>query len=692
MKMISEKRWTENNQKYLVASIDEIKSLLKKYIEDRVGKGEAVIVDDNINRPLLRKKYRGNSLPALENICNLFDLSTFEKSLLVLCAGIELDSELAELCAKAQGNPNSTYPTFGLALAFLPNAHWSALTPASPLRYFRLIDLQYFPQTLITSSPLHIEERILHYLVGISYLEKGLQGMLKAVRVQIPFIVASHKLLTERILLAWSSNSNNENIMKKQKNKKKKENNNNKEKFPCIKLWGTDKTSKMNIAKWACNEIGLDLWHIPGELIPTKPEEMQSFIQLWTRESALLGSGLYISAEDVVEPAVQNSIRQLVVEEEQHQVPRPLFLGTNEPWSILKDPTITIEVKKPLKEEQCQIWKSCLGEGEYSFYYNNEFSSEISKLVSQFDLNAYAIQAAAMEALLSMKCDGASLPSAIWKSSRAAARPRMAGLAQQIIPKARLNDLVLPAREKHLLDDIAVQVKQKDKVYEEWGFEKISGRGLAITALFVGKSGTGKTLAAEVLANELNLDLFHIDLSMIVSKYIGETEKNLRQVFDAAEDSGSILFFDEADALFGKRSEVRDSHDRYANIEIGYLLQRMEAYRGLAILATNMKDALDPAFLRRIRFIINFPFPDENSRAEIWQHIFPPSTPTNGLDIHRLARLDITGGNIRNIALNASFLAADQGVSVNMEHIKQAVYIEYEKLEHPLPRAETADW
>ena len=409
--------------------------------------------------------------------------------------------------------------------------------------------------------------------------------MLKEVRIHSPLIVASHKLLVERVLLVWSSNNNKN--MKNRKNKK------NKEKFPCIKLWGTDKTSKLNIAKWACNEIGLDLWHFPGELVPTRPEEIASFIQLWTRESSLLGFGLYISAEDVVEPAVQKSIRQLIEKEQQV---RPLFLGTDEPWSISQDSTITLEVKKPLKEEQCQIWKSCLCEGGYSFSSNNGFASEISKLVSQFDLNASAIQAAAMEALLSMKYEGASLPTAMWNSSRAAVRPRMAELAQQIIPKAKIDDLVLPIREKNLLHDIAVQVKQRDKVYEEWGFKKISGRGLAITTLFVGESGTGKTLAAEVLATELNLDLFHIDLSMVVSKYIGETEKNLRQVFDAAEDSGSILFFDEADALFGKRSEVRDSHDRYANIEVGYLLQRMESYRGLAILATNMKNALDRAF------------------------------------------------------------------------------------------------
>src|SRR5205807_8968999 len=182
-------------------------------------------------------------------------------------------------------------------------------------------------------------------------------------------------------------------------------------------------------------------------------------------------------------------------------------------------------------------------------------------------------------------------------------------------------------------------------VYGTWGFGAAGNRGLGISALFAGSSGTGKTMAAEVLANTLHLDLYRIDLSSVVSKYIGETEKNLRRVFDAAEDGGAILFFDEADALFGKRSEVKDSHDRYANIEINYLLQRMESYRGLAVLATNMKGALDPAFLRRIRFVINFPFRDAEQRAEIWQRIFPPKTPTEGLDVSKLARLNVAGGN-----------------------------------------------
>jgi SpoVK/Ycf46/Vps4 family AAA+-type ATPase len=213
-----------------------------------------------------------------------------------------------------------------------------------------------------------------------------------------------------------------------------------------------------------------------------------------------------------------------------------------------------------------------------------------------------------------------------------------------------------------------------------------------LSALFAGASGTGKTMAAEVLAAELRLDLYRIDLSQVVSKYIGETEKNLRRVFEAAESGGAILLFDEADALFGKRTEVKDSHDRYANIEISYLLQRMDTYRGLAILTTNMKSVLDTAFLRRIRFVVQFPFPDAAQRAEIWRRIFPAQTPVENLDLNRLARLNVPGGNIRNIALQAAFLAADSGEPVRMFHLLRAARNEYAKLEKPLTEAEVSNW
>ena len=199
-------------------------------------------------------------------------------------------------------------------------------------------------------------------------------------------------------------------------------------------------------------------------------------------------------------------------------------------------------------------------------------------------------------------------------------------------------------------------------------------------------------MAVEIIANDLGLDVYKIDLSTIVSKYIGETEKNLGRIFHEAETSNAILFFDEADALFGKRSEVKDSHDRYANIEVSYLLQRMEAYRGLAILTTNQKQALDPGFLRRIRFIVQFPFPDQEHRAAIWRGVFPVATPTTALDFGRLAQLNLPGGHIRNIAVTGAFLAAERGEPISMQHLAEAARSEYGKLERPLGDAETRGW
>ena len=280
----------------------------------------------------------------------------------------------------------------------------------------------------------------------------------------------------------------------------------------------------------------------------------------------------------------------------------------------------------------------------------------------------------------------------LWDACRVHTQPRLEGLAQRIEPAATWDDLVLPKNQKQILSHIAVHVRRRAKVYETWGFASKGSRGLGISALFAGPSGTGKTMAAEVLANELRLDLYRIDLSQVVSKYIGETEKNLRRVFDSAEEGASILLFDEADALFGKRSEVRDSHDRYANIEVSYLLQRMEAYRGLAILTTNRKNALDQAFLRRIRFVIEFPFPDIAQRLEIWRRVFPELTPTEELRVDRLACLNASGGNIRNIAMNAAFLAADTSEPVRMSHLLHAARCEFAKLEKPLTESEIAGW
>jgi SpoVK/Ycf46/Vps4 family AAA+-type ATPase len=265
---------------------------------------------------------------------------------------------------------------------------------------------------------------------------------------------------------------------------------------------------------------------------------------------------------------------------------------------------------------------------------------------------------------------------------------KLGSLAQRLDPVYKWDDIVVSEDLMRQLREIADQVATRAEVYGRWGFGARLPRGRGISALFSGPSGTGKTMAAEILANELQLDLFRIDLAGVVSKYIGETEKNLRNVFDAAEESGAILFFDEADALFGKRTEVRDSHDRYANIEVNYLLQRMEDYRGLAVLCTNRRSALDRAFLRRLRFLVEFPFPDGEKRRLIWSKVFPAQTPVSGLDLDELARLEITGGNIRNIALNAAFLAAREQTSVQMPHLLRAARREYAKIDKLLTEAE----
>jgi SpoVK/Ycf46/Vps4 family AAA+-type ATPase len=244
------------------------------------------------------------------------------------------------------------------------------------------------------------------------------------------------------------------------------------------------------------------------------------------------------------------------------------------------------------------------------------------------------------------------------------------------------DDLVLPQRPQALLRSISSFLRHRDLVLSEWGYERTVARSQGLNVLFAGESGTGKTMAAQVLARELGLDIYRIDLAATVSKYIGETEKNLDRIFAAAEGSNAILFFDEADALFGRRSEVRDSHDRYANIEVAYLLQRMDSYPGAVVLATNFRQNMDDAFLRRLDFVIDFPFPEADDRRRIWRLVLPQQAPVDDdLDLDFLAnQFRLSGGNIRNASLAAAFSAAEDNTPIGMGHLIQAVALEYTKL------------
>ena len=585
---------------------------------------------------------------ALDRVCTVFGLSTFERAVLVLCAGVELDGGFAEMAGT---------PTFALVLARFPDAHWTAVSPSAPLRHWRLIDVS--PGAPLVHAALRIDERVLHYLLGLQELDARLTGLVTLV-TDDNALTPTHRQLAEDIARVWRTGGDAARL-------------------PVIQLVGGSRADKRSVAVTAGAALGMRVYALAASDLPAAPSDLASLIRLWEREAALLHAALLLERDDA--DGDRSAVRRFV-----ERARCAVFLSTRGAWGEIARPTLAMPVEKPSMDEQRALWRRLLGQAGAALNGN------IDALPAQFDLSAGMIRRL-VGGQWSVAPGGARSDSApFWDAARALSRDLLDDLAQRIEPSATWDDIVLPHAQRHTLREMAAQVRHRTTVYETWGVARKNRRGLGISALFAGASGTGKTMAAEVLASELQLDLYRIDLSQLVSKYIGETEKNVRRVFDAADGGGAILLFDEADALFGKRSDVKDSHDRYANIEVSYLLQRMEAYRGLAILTSNMKHALDPAFLRRIRFIVHFPFPDGVQRAEIWRQMFPATMPVSGLQFDKLARLAMPGGHIRNIAVNAAFLAADADEAVQMKHLLQATRTEYAKLEKPLSDAEVAGW
>jgi SpoVK/Ycf46/Vps4 family AAA+-type ATPase len=312
--------------------------------------------------------------------------------------------------------------------------------------------------------------------------------------------------------------------------------------------------------------------------------------------------------------------------------------------------------------------------------------ADLSTLAARFALTGGAIQNACREAvarasLCGSLCAGVTLED-LESAARSQSNQGLRRFAAKVVPFCDWNSLVLPSHALRQLRDVCAAQKYREVVYSQWGFAQRLSMGKGLNVLFCGASGTGKTMAAGILARELGLDLYKIDLSIVVSKYIGETEKQLSLIFREAQSSNAILFFDEADALFGKRSEVKDAHDRYANVEVAYLLQKMEEYEGIVMLATNLKKNIDEAFTRRMHHVVEFPFPDAEHRERIWRGIIPPDAPlANDVDFGFLARqFELAGGNIRNVALAAAFLAAEEGSAIRMEHCLVATALELQKV------------
>jgi hypothetical protein len=662
--------WFEANQHYLAAALSALRVHLQATLRssaDASACEPSTQAEDALFDP---GTWTFSQPPALEQLCSAFELSVFERGVLLLAAGAEMDSRLAELYASLDATPRSL-PTLNLALTALPEAHWSALSPSRALRRWQLIDL--LPADTLIASAFRPNERILHFLAGVSGIDERLHHLVRPVPPP-DVLPPSYADLASQIATVWTDASRHTATFSMAPQ------------LPLIELCGAEPDANRAVAATAAGALNLRLYTLsPRNLPQTSSAETDLLLRLWEREAVLSGAALLVEYEDLPTADSSSATLALLLE----SLRAPLILSSRQPHPTLSRPRVVFYTSRPTRSEQAELWRT-------SLQSPRAVADEIlvDTLVAQFNLTPIAIRSAAQRA------NGAdhrtapltSLMPVLWEACRIEARPRLEGLAQRIEATATWDDLVLPDREREHLRHISLHVRQRTRVYEGWGFADRSSRGLGISALFAGPSGTGKTTAAEVLAHELRLDLFRIDLSQVISKYIGETEKNLSRVFDAAEQGAAVLLFDEADALFGKRTDVKDSHDRYANCEVSYLLQRMEAYRGLAILTTNRKSSLDQAFLRRLRFVVEFPFPEAAQRAEIWRRIFPPRTPIHGLNIERLARLRVSGGNIHNIAMGAAFLAADADQPVSMEHLLAAARTEFAKLETPLNDTEVAGW
>lgn len=680
--------WRANNEEYLANELAWLRWRLSEFAQlpdiEKPKVTEMAIVEGM------------NTSTALVLLSQKLDLSDFEQQVLLLCIAMELDPGIARLCAKASDNSHQPYPTFALALSLFDEPTWDALCWERPLRYWRLIEIHQSGVQPLTTSGLRVDERILNYVKGLNSLDDRLASLLMP-------------LETEEwgVKLPSSQNAVVETIIQQLRQTYKEQ------RLPVIQLVGADSLSKQLIAQQVAAQLDRYVYRLPVELLPTQAGELETVARLWHRESLLLPLALYLDAQEVDgKPNMEG--QALPLHRFLNRSGGLLFLSTHEVRQNLGLPTIVVDVEKPTPSEQQATWNLALGAIA---------DSNPQLLASQFNLNLVKIEQIAQQVLtetpnseiqnrstehldfarrnrsriplekqatrsVPQESPKSKIQNCLWSACLASTRPQLDTLAQRLDPKATWDDIVLAPEETNLLHQIADQIRQRSLVYQQWGFHNRMNRGMGISALFAGESGTGKTMAAEVIANDLQLNLYRIDLSAVVNKYIGETEKNLRRLFDAAEDGGAILFFDEADALFGKRSEVRDSHDHHANIEVNYLLQRLEAYRGLAILATNLKSSLDHAFMRRLRFIVNFSFPGVAERQVMWEKVFPPETPIEDLDFNRLARLNLTGASIHNVALNAAFLAAQGSTDVTMALVLAAAQTEFRKLDRPVNEAD----
>ena len=608
--------------------------------------------------------------PRLTELASRLQLTPFEVNCLLVCLAPELDLRYERLFAYLQDDVTRRRPSVDLVLNLLcptfeaKMAGLQRFLPGSPLikaKLLQLFDHPSHPYPTTLGKHLRIDERIVSFLLGSDEPDARLLPFVSRVEPKTSLVELVMAAERKKRLVLFAQRKRQSGIL--------------------FYFQGPAGGGKQAVAEALCREMRLNLLVVDGGRVACCDEErFQNLVPLVVREAILQRAALCWRGFDVLVPDEKSSWRSTLLREIDSRLGIGFLVG-EAAWDPVSEssrvPFLRLEFERPSYAERVQLWKKALGD---------DCQANAQGLANKFRFTPGQIEDAAATAG-NLACwrdpEQAAVSAAdLDEACRLHSGRKLATLGRKIKPHYTWNDIVLPDDRLRHLQEICNSMKHRSLVYDQWGFNRKLSLGKGLNILFAGPSGTGKTMAAEIMAGELGLDLYKIDLSTVVSKYIGETEKNLSRIFAEAETSNAILFFDEADALFGKRSEVRDSHDRYANIEINYLLQKMEEHEGVVILATNFRKNMDDAFVRRIHFAVEFPFPSEGDRRRIWESIWPAETPQGGdLDLGSMARrFEIAGGNIRNIALAAAFLAASDGGIVKMTHLLHGTRREYQKM------------
>lgn len=647
---IREWRRTSKNLNFpgIFISEEEVDALLtKEKPEDDLILQKQAEQETLENRIITKKnasKQKGLEL-RLDVLAETFNLSKFEVDALVAVLASELDPKYGKLFAYLQDDVTKKHATVGLVISLFLKSNEEKLEARKHFYYDAPLIKNLIFHLQEGEIPLHekavkLDDRIISFLLGNNELDPSVASFstLKVPQNGFENLVMPDAL--KQRLLKFASTLTGPK--------------------PVILLQGTFELQEL--AQAICHQTKTPI--LFADLEKAKTENLATSLRLFFREAKLQKASAYLEKFDVAsDEAKRTALDEINFFDGLTFIP-------NTSLQNLSRRSVTISVPPPKYLDRLKMWQTLAGN-----------VAGIGDIAVKFKFGRNKAKAAVARAKSIAYMRDPTSPNLKIEDIYAACRAQLnpVSFATKISPLYKWDDIVLPPEKKQQLLEVCNYVKNYPVVYESWGFEKHS-RGKGLNVLFSGASGTGKTMAAEIIAGELGLDIYKIDLSMVVSKYIGETEKNLNQIFKDAEEANAVLFFDEADALFGKRSEVKDAHDRYANIEINYLLQKMEEHEGISILASNMHKNIDDAFVRRMTFIVDFPFPNEEYRLAIWRKMFPAKTPLDkDIDFEFLSGLQTSGGNIKNIALAAAFSAAEEGGNVTMQHLVRAAKREFQK-------------